>query len=107
MDSDRELLARVNSIDDFFGSALVRDALDDWNLARDFGEFLTRIDTDKEVMGHVLMARAYRHLGDTERALAALRVCQARIANKTFGPDELELFMPVLEKERKLLSGGD
>jgi hypothetical protein len=107
LDSDRNLLARVNSIDDFFASVLVRDALDDWNLARDFGDFLARLGPDKEVVGHVLMARAYRHLGNAERALVELNECQARIANQELTRYELELYMPVLEKEKKLLSAGD
>jgi hypothetical protein len=107
LDSDRDLLARVNSIDDFFGSILVRDTLDDWNLARDFGEFLVRNDLGSEGMGHLLMARAYRHLGNVERAIAEMKECQSFVIKQKLEPDELALFMQVLEKERKLLSAAD
>ncbi len=63
-DSDGELLARVAGMDDFFGCALRRDTLNDWNSAKDLGEFLIRIepDSDIEILGQVLLVRACRHL---------------------------------------------
>lgn len=67
MDSDKELLRRVvNAIDkkDLFRSTLLSDTFDDWNLAKDLGEFLVRVGSDSEVIGHALLTRAHRHLGN-------------------------------------------
>jgi hypothetical protein len=44
---DRELLTKVSETNDFFGSVLQRDSLDDWHLAKDFGEFMIRLDPEE------------------------------------------------------------
>jgi hypothetical protein len=109
MNSDEELLTRViGAIDkrDFFRSTLLKDTFDDWNLAKDLGEFLVRIEPVSEVMGHALLARAHRHLGNPELALAELKQCQARTANRELEPWEVEMLLPLLEEEERLLSGG-
>src|SRR5437762_12050894 len=80
MDSDKDLLTRVvGAIDkkDFFQSTLLNDTFDDWNMVKDLGEFLVRILPDSEVMGHALLARAHRHLGNSNLARAELKQCQA------------------------------
>jgi len=102
---DRELLAKVNETNDFFGSVLQRDNLDDWNLAKDFGEFMIRLDP-AEAMGHALLARAYRHLGDSQRALEELARCRASAMHTRMKPPEAELFFAFLAEEEKLLSRG-
>ena len=102
---DRELLTKVSETNDFFGSVLQRDSLDDWNLAKDFGEFLLRLDPD-EILGHALLSRAYRHLGDSQRALQELEQCRARAMQGQLKPSEVEVFSPFLAKEEKLLSEG-
>lgn len=101
-DPDEVLTRIVNAIEkkDFFRSILLNDAFDDWNLAKDFGSFLTRIEPE-EVMGHALLARAYRHLGELENALAELKQCRVRVAH----PSEKELFLTFVAEEEKLLSG--
>jgi hypothetical protein len=69
MDRDNDLLQRVvAAIDkaDFFRSILQNDTFEDWNLAKEFGEFLVRIEPDSEVMGHALLVRAHRHLGNSQ-----------------------------------------
>jgi hypothetical protein len=108
MDSDRELLAKVVSAieeKDFFRSVLLNDTLDDWNLARDLGAFLVRILPDSEVMGHALLARAYRHLGNPQLALDELRQCRVLTANRKLESWELEMLRPLLVEEERLLSG--
>jgi hypothetical protein len=104
-DPDGELLARVVETKDFFRSVLYDDSLDDWNLARDFGMFLIRIEPE-EIMGHALLARAYRHLGDSQHALEELEQCQIRATQGQLRPSETELFSPFLAEEEKLLSRG-
>jgi hypothetical protein len=106
MTSDGELLARVLKTKDFFQSVILSDDLDDWNLARELGEFLVRIEPDSEIMGHALLARAYRHLGNRGRALDELKQCQVRVANRELKPWEAQLFLPLLAEEEKLLSSG-
>lgn len=103
MDPDAELLGRVSVAKDFFGS-VCRDSLDDWGLAKEFGEFLVRIQPDSEVMGHALLVRAHRHLGNLELALAELDLCRARTENRKLEPWEIEMLVPLLAQEESLLS---
>ncbi len=100
MDSDGDLLKRATQIPNFFGSVLTNDSLDDWTLARDLGKFLVRLHPE-EIMGHALQARAYRHLGDSERALAALEQCRSRVPH----PAEQELFRAFMAEEESFLNG--
>ena len=104
MDSDSELLTRVVKSKDFFRSVLQSDSLDDWNLAKGFGEFLVRIEPE-EAMGHALLARAYRHLGDSDRAREELERCRCRVKSHQVAPSEIEMFLSFLAKEQEL-SGG-
>ena len=106
-DPDKEVLTRVvDAIErkEFFRSVLLNDTFDDWILARDFGEFLVRIQPDTEVMGHALLARAYRHLGDSERAREELQQCRVRAVPEAPVPAETELFRSFLAEEDRLLS---
>jgi len=102
---DRELLTKVSETNDFFGSVLLSDALDDWTLAKDLGEFLIRLDPE-EIVGHALLTRAHRHLGDSRRALEELEQCRVRAMQGQLSPSETELFSPFLAEEEKLLSRG-
>jgi hypothetical protein len=103
MISDGELLAKVLGRKDFLESAFHDDVLDDWSLARDLGDFLVRIEPDSEILGPALQARAYRHLGELERAREELAKCQTRIAQRELRPWEVELIRPLLIEEEKLL----
>jgi hypothetical protein len=106
-DPDGEVLSRVvDAIErkDFFRSVLLSDTFDDWSLTRALGEFLVRIQPDSEVMGHALLARAYRHLGDLERAREELEQCRVRTLAQVLMPAEAELFLSFLAEEDKLLS---
>jgi hypothetical protein len=104
MDSDGELLTKILNTKEFFRSALYSDNLDDWTLAKELGEFLVRIEPDSEIMGHALLVRAYRHLGERCRALEELEQCRVRTAQRELKPWEKELFVPFLAEEEKLLS---
>jgi len=107
MSSDGELLSRViNAIDKegFFESILFGDTLSDWNLARELGEFLVRIMPDSEVMGHALLARAYRRLGNPKLALDELKQCRILTSNRELEPWEKEMLLPLLTEEENLLS---
>ncbi len=102
MDPDSELLKRVcEAIDkkDFFPSIIFRDTFADWNLVKELGEFLVRIDPDG-VLGHALLTRGHRHLGNRELGLAALKECQAR----KLLPVEAEVFLPLFEEESTRLA---
>lgn len=104
MDADKELLDKVCAAIDkrnFFASILLRDSFDDWNLVRECGEFLVRIDPE-DVLGYALQARAHRHLGNRDLAVAELRECQMRSAKMV--PAEAEVMLPLIEKEQGLLS---
>jgi hypothetical protein len=86
---------------DFFRSILLNDNFDDWDLAKDFGNFLIRLEPE-ELMGHALLARAYRHLGDTDNALSELKECRQKVAH----PSEEQLFASFLTEEEMLLTKG-
>lgn len=104
MDADAELLLRVNGKSNFFG-AVCADTLDDWSLAKDFGEFLIRILPESEVMGHAVLARAHRHLGNSEAAWSELEQSKRRMANRTLEPWEVQMLAPLLEEEERKLLG--
>jgi len=105
--SDGELLAKVIQHKDFFQSVLCDDNFADWNLAKELGEFLVRIEPDPEIMGHALLIRAHRHLGNRQLALAELKECKLRASNRDLKPWEAELFLPLLAEEQQLLVPGD
>lgn len=96
-DPEGELIDKVDAIGDFFRLVL-NDALEDWPLAKDFGKFLTRLDPAGAI-GHALLARAYRHLGDRQQALAELECCRNRI---TDGLERESLALLIAEEERWL-----
>jgi hypothetical protein len=110
MDSEKELLNRaVDAIErkSLFRSILEDDSFDDWNLVKELGEFLVALDPETDVMGHVLLTRAHRHLGNRETALHELWECQNRLVNTQLEYWETELILPVLAEEEKLLSQTD
>lgn len=98
-DPDAEILTRVSKIEGFLESVLYKDTLDDWEIAKGLGELLIRIDGEG-IMGHALLARACRHLGESERALSELEQCRIR----DVPPPEKELFLSFLAEEERLLS---
>ena len=108
-DADADLLGKAIGIKDFFGSVLLRDDVTDWNLAKEVGEFLIRIEpgSNVELVGRVLLVRACRHLADKNRALDELKQCWQEIPHRRLAPVELEMFVPLLSKEEKLLLGRD
>jgi len=104
MDREKELLQRICALDDFCGSALFKDELPDWQLAKGFADLLTRLGHD-DLLVHLLLARAYRHLGDPENAAAERRRCRAVIAEgKPLTNAEAEALLPTLEAEERLAS---
>lgn len=78
---------------------LYKDSLNDWQLAKDLGDLLIRIDGEG-IMGHALLARACRHLGGLERALSEIEQCRVRVAHSS----EKEMFLSFLAEEERLLS---
>ncbi|HEY3926909.1 MAG TPA: hypothetical protein VGL89_00920 [Candidatus Koribacter sp.] len=104
MDRDGELLDKITKIPDFFGSVFLRDDLEDWNLAKDLGDFLSRILPDSDVMSHALLTRAYRHLGKLDEAREQLRECHNRISDRDLKLWEQDMFAKFLHEEQHLLS---
>ena len=100
-DPDAAILTRVSKIEGFLESALYKDSLDDWKIARDLGELLIRIDGE-EIMGHALLARACRHIGDRKRAGEELEKTRALFAREDLMPPQRELFLQVLSEEEHL-----
>jgi len=108
MDADSQLLARVLNEPIFLESVLLNDTLEDWSLARDLGEFLVRMLPD-DIVGHALLVRACRHTGDVKRALEELIVCRGYVDRGELTPKQVDLFVPMLEREERWLrpaSGG-
>lgn len=105
MDTDAEILTRVSKIENFLESVLYKDSLGDWNLAKDLGELLVRIDAE-EPMGHALLTRACRHIGDHKHAREELEKWRALVARQEETWPQRELFLPILSEEEKKLTEG-
>lgn len=97
-DSDKELFSRLSKIKDFAEGVLRNDTLEDWNLAKNFGEFMIRI-APRDILGHALVARASRHLGDRRRALEEIEQCRVLFTSGDLTTMELQVFGPFIEKE--------
>ncbi len=97
-DADKELFSRLSQIEDFAKDAIYDDTLEDWNLAKDFGEFMIR-SAPEDILGHALVARAYRHTGDRARAVEEMRRCRALFASSDLKAMERDVFASFLEKE--------
>ena len=99
--NDRELLVRVTAIKDFVGRALLRDDIPDWQLAEEYGAFLSRIGTD-DVVTHLLLAKAHRHLGESQKAAAELARCREIMLSGKASQTEIEALSEVIETEERL-----
>lgn len=100
-DPDRAVLERVvRAIEqkEFVRSILFDDSFDDWQLTRDFGNFLVRIEPG-EILGHALLTRALRHLGEVELAREELKQCR----NIAPHHSERELLLSFLAEEERFL----
>lgn len=100
-DPDKELFSRLTQIEDFAERVLRSDTLEDWDLARNFGEFMIRI-APHDILGHAMLARASRHLGDRPRALQEIQWCRDFFNSGDLTTMEREVFGPFLEKETRL-----
>jgi len=103
---DRDVLKRVTEMDDFVGSVLVRDSLPDWHLARALGTFLVRV-CPNELVGHVILLRALRHLGDLELARMEVQQCKTLLDTGNVTAIEHEILPSILEQEESILSNRD
>jgi hypothetical protein len=103
-DPDKELFSRLSQIRDFAEQAIYKDTLDDWNLGKDFGEFMIRV-APQDILGHALGARACRHLGDRSRALEEIERCRTIFTGGNLKTMELEVFGLFLEKENDHFPG--
>jgi hypothetical protein len=66
-----------------FLSDLFADNLEDWAAARKYGEFLTaRCPT--LLIGHLVLCRALRHMGDVQLAMNELHICKTIVAGADF-----------------------
>jgi hypothetical protein len=94
MDSDANLIMRASDRarqKDFFEPILLKDSFDDWQLAKEFGAFMVRQYPD-ETMGHAVLARACRHLGEHEKSRDELEQCR-RMAPHAAERDLLQKFL--------------
>jgi hypothetical protein len=108
MDEDNQLLARVLKQEKFLEAVLLNDTLEDWNLAKELGEFLLRVFPE-DIVGHALLLRAFRHTGNLTRAAEELTACRGFIERQELTPKQLDLFLPILQNEDRLLraAGGE
>jgi hypothetical protein len=99
MEKDIELLDRVINRKDFLPSIL-EDTAAEWELAKDLGEYLLRV-VPQLLVGHLILARAYRHLNDLPHAIEEVEQCRAIVARGGLA-GEVE-FLPDLAEEERLL----
>jgi hypothetical protein len=100
--TDEELLDRAIRMDNFSGSILVEDKFDDWSLAKEVGKYLIRVDSTL-LIGHLVLARACRHLGQLAQAADELDVCRTLVERGNLG-GEVAL-LPTFDEEERNLQG--
>jgi|ERR1051326_2188813 hypothetical protein len=101
MNDGKDVLDRVLNTKDFLHSVFVKDNFDDWTLAKELGDYLLQLMPDL-FPAHLIRARAFRHLGERDRAADDLRRCRA-LFPKTIGTLE-EGYLPMLEEEERMLA---
>ena len=69
------VVGRVPDDEDFVERLLLQDIVDDWQVALELGQYWVLVYPDL-LVGHVIVARASRHLGACSQAAGALRDCQ-------------------------------
>lgn len=105
MDADSQLLAKVLKQEKFLEAVLLNDTFEDWNLAKELGEFLLRVFPE-DIIGHALLLRAFRHTGNLRRAAEELTACRGFVGRHQLTPKQLDLFLPMLQNEEKWLQGA-
>jgi hypothetical protein len=87
----------------FVENLLLHDRVDDWRLVREIGQYLVLTSPDL-LIGHVIVARASRHLGTHSETKAALRNCQELIHRGASSVMELNVLVPIIEAEERALA---
>ena len=103
MDRDLEMLNEVTANEDFI-RGLFLDTLDEWSLAKEYGEFLVK-NVPQLLLSQVVLARAFRHLG--ERDLAREKIAECRKMTERADFDELSSLPDFEYEECLLLSEGE
>jgi hypothetical protein len=98
------VMKKVRDKKDFIHSVISEDNADDWILTRQLGECLVLHLGPGYLVGHFILCRACRHLGDVPRATEALARCREVIASRTSPRMEMEVLVPLVERESQLLT---
>jgi hypothetical protein len=98
--TDEELLDRAVKMDNFSKAIFIEDKVDDWAHAKEVGKYLIRVDSTL-LFGHLVLARACRHLGELAQAASELKECRILVERGDLG-GEVEL-LPVLDEEERYL----
>jgi hypothetical protein len=96
-------LGKVLEDEGFVENLLLHDRVEDWQLARDLGQYLVLTGSDL-LIGHVIVARASRHLGSHSETKAALRNCYGLIRRGATSAMELNVLTPIIEAEERAVS---
>ena len=102
-DWESDALRRITASKDFAGAILVADDVDDWSLAKQFGEILVRV-LPGYLIGHLILARAYRHIGEPQLAAEQIETCRRLISDAAQPAISQEWLLPVLAEEEKHLA---
>ena len=100
-DPDAAILATVVGMKDFLQSSLVDDVSDDWRIAKNLGELLVRFNPE-EILGHALLARACRHLGDDAQAADKIAECRKLLSHGN-NPSVTALFQSLVVDEERYI----
>jgi hypothetical protein len=99
--TDEELLDRAAKTDDFSRSIIVNDKSDDWAHVKEVGRYLVRVHS-ASLFGHLVLARACRHLGELGQAAKEARECRMMVRRGNLGTEVT--LVPALEEEERHLS---
>jgi hypothetical protein len=97
--TDLEMLSRVLDTKEFLAGVLFEDDSQDWSLALALGEYMLRT-LPEDPPGHLIVARASRHLGQMDRAVQEVIKCKTLLVSERSARD----FTPIIEEEERHLS---
>jgi len=104
-DRFREVHRKCVGLGGFAASLLFENSAEDWSLAREYGEYWVLVNPEPPV-GHLILPKACRHLGQARRAIKEVYRCRETIASDKVQPLELEVLAPRIDREARLLSDG-
>ena len=95
------ILQKIGDETEFLEQLLFHDTTSDWNVVREFAEFVIQW-VPEELTFHLMLVKAHRHLGERGLAAAEITVCRGLVASGDSLPVP-ESILEVMEQEALLI----